>query len=327
MQMRVLGLLLLMTLIFSLNINSQTCCSGGVPLSNNIGLPTAKKGILQIGMSYDYNNLNTLNDESTKLDDSNRLRVTHSFLLNFGYSITDKLSVEGLFSYVNQRRRILTNNTLSQSSGIGDAILLTRYVVLDKNNWTFSIGGGVKLPTGSTDKKNDLGITLNADLQPGSNALDAILITSVSKQFNFRKSLTFSSRLTYRDTGTNNEYQKVNNYKFGNETQVFFSVADQFFLFNKLFYPNLTVKYRRVLNDEINSKQISNTGGKWVFLRPSFSLGLTDSVNFSSSLEVPIYSKVEGIQLTPTFRLNFGVLIQLFKDKNRRKIISNIISK
>jgi hypothetical protein len=313
--MRSLSVLLLLIIFISQKSNAQTCCSGGVPLSDNIGLPTLEKGILQIGVSYDYNNLNTLNEGSNTLDDRNRLRVTHSSLVNFGYSITNNLSVEGLFSWVNQRRRILTNNTLSQSSGVGDAILLTRYKLLHKNDWIFSIGAGLKLPTGATDKKNELGITLNADLQPGSNALDAIFLTSISKQFSFRKSLLFTSRLTYRRTGVNKEYQQVNAYKFGNETQVFFSVEDQFLLLDKIFKPSLILKYRTVLKDEINSKQISNTGGQWVFLRPSFSIELLENMKFLSSIELPIYSEVEGVQLTPTYRLSLGVFIQLFTPK------------
>ena len=320
--MRGLALFLFLTFFFSESGNSQTCCSGGVPLSNNIGLPILEKGIMQVGVSYDYNNLNTLNEGSKKLDDQNRLRVTHSVLVNFGYSITNNLSVEALFTWVNQRRRILTNNTLSQSSGIGDAILLTRYRLLDKNNWTFSVGGGVKLPTGSADKKNDLGITLNADLQPGSNALDAIFLTSVSKQFNFRKSLTFSSRLTYRKTGVNDEYQNVNKYKFGNEIQFFVSAADQFLVFNQILNSSLTFKYRSVLNDEINNKGISNTGGKWFFLSPSISLKLKENLSISSSLELPMYSRVEGIQLTPTYRFNVGVSITLFKPDRITKLLS-----
>ena len=321
--MRGSALLLLIALFTGKETNAQTCCSGGVPLSNNIGLPILEKGIMQVGVSYDYNNLNTLNEGSKELDDRNRLRVTHSVLVNLGYSITNNLSVEALLPWVNQRRRILTNNALGQSSGIGDAILLTRYKLLDKKNWTFSVGGGLKLPTGATDKKSDLGIVLNADLQPGSNALDAIFLTSISKQFNFRKSLTFSSRLTYRKTGTNNEYQKVNKYKFGNETQFFVSAADQFLVFNQMVNSSLTLKYRHVLNDEINSQNISNTGGQWVFFSPSVSLSIMENINFSTSLELPVYSKVDGIQLTPTYRLNVGVSIQLFKPNSVSKLLSN----
>ena len=318
--MRVLSFVLLVFFFVNQKVTSQTCCSGGVPLSNNIGLPMLEKGTLQVGVSYDYNNLNTLNEGVEELDDNSRLRVTHSILVNLGYNITSDLSVEALFSWVNQRRRILTNNTLNKSSGIGDAIILARYRLLNKNNWAFSVGGGLKLPTGDSDKKNDLGVILNADLQPGSNALDAVFLTSISKQFNFRKSLTFSSRLTYRKTGVNNEYQKVNKYKFGNETQFFLSAVDQFFLFNQIFNLSLTLKYRYVLNDKINSKQIGNTGGEWIFLRPSLSVGILENVNLSSSIELPIYSKVEGVQLTPTYRFNIGVSIQLFKPNRISKI-------
>jgi len=34
---------------------SQTCCSGGVPLSSNLGLPASDKGVLQLSLSYDLN--------------------------------------------------------------------------------------------------------------------------------------------------------------------------------------------------------------------------------------------------------------------------------
>jgi len=320
--MRGSALFLFTILFISGKVNSQTCCSGGVPLSNNIGLPILEKGIMQVGISYDYNNLNTLNEGSKELDDRNRLRITHAVLVNLGYSITNNLSIEVLFPWVNQRRKILTNNALSQSSGIGDAILLTRYKLLDKKDWSFSVGGGLKFTTGATDKKNNLGIVLNADLQPGSNALDAIFLTSVSKQFDFRKSLTFSSRLTYRKTGVNYEYQKVNKYKFGDETQFFVSAADQFLVFNQMVNSSLTLKYRHVLKDEINSQEISNTGGQWVFFSPSLSLSIIENVNFSTSLELPIYSKVEGIQLTPTYRFNVGISIQLFKPNRISKLLS-----
>ncbi len=39
---------------------SQTCCSGGVPLSGNIGFEGAGKGTLQMEVSYDLNYLATL---------------------------------------------------------------------------------------------------------------------------------------------------------------------------------------------------------------------------------------------------------------------------
>lgn len=298
-------------------MNSQTCCSGGVPLSNNIGLPILEKGTWQIGMFYDYNNLNTLNNGTESLNDNSRLRITHSVLLNLGYSITNNLSVEGLFTWVNQRRNITQfgNSNLDQTSGIGDAIVLGRYRIVNKPDYELSFGAGAKLPIGSTTNRNDGGIILNADLQPGSNALDIIYITSFSKRFSFRPSMNFSTRVTYRSTGTNDEYLGSSNYKFGNEFQAFLSLSDQFLLFKQIVVPSISFKYRDVKRDKIDGNEITSTGGNWIFLIPDFSINLTPQILFTTRLEVPLYANVKGTQLTPTYRITTGVSIQLTKKR------------
>ena len=107
-------------------ISSQTCCSGGIPLSNNLGLPNDGKGSFLIGLNYDYNNLNTLNAGSNKLSDDSRLRITNSVLLNAGYAFTDRFSFEGLFTWIHQKRTITQfgNENLSETQGVGDAVFL-----------------------------------------------------------------------------------------------------------------------------------------------------------------------------------------------------------
>lgn len=322
--MRNLSFFLMITLFFGLQkINAQTCCSGGVPLSNNIGLPTLQKGSWQVGLSYDYNNLNTLNIRNRKIDDDIRLRITHSALLNVGYSISERLSVEMLLSWVNQRRRIsqLATISLDETSGIGDAILLGRYLLVANNNSSLSIGLGTKLPLGSSTNRNNQGILLNADLQPGSNAFDFIMMTTYSKKANFRKSMNFSGRVTYRATGTNHSYLGSSDYKFGNEFQAFLGVSDQFLFFKKLFSPSLSFKYRNAIQDRINTNQIENTGGNWVFMIPSVSFYITSNLLFTSNIELPLYANVRGTQLTPTYRINTGLLFQFTKKTTIKSIL------
>jgi len=315
-------LLFLGVFSFSLPNIAQTCCSGGVPLSNNIGLPILEKGTVQVGVFYDYNNLNTLNRADKTLDDTNRLRTTHSVLLNLGYSITSRLSIEALLTWVNQQRRILSNNNIDESFGLGDAIILARYRLLEFKNWNYSLGGGVKLPIGATDRENNLGITLNADLQPGSNTYDGILMSSLGTYFNFRKSLNLTMRYTFRGTGVNTSYLGDNDYKFGNEQQLFFIVSDQFLLFNELFETSLQFKYRNANRDILNDNEIVNTGGEWVFMRPTVSYSVFSNINLNSSIEVPLYSNVDGIQLTPTYRLNVGISLRFSK---KEKTSNNLI--
>jgi len=301
-------------------ISAQTCCSGGIPLSNSLGLPTLEKGSFQLGLHYDYNNLNTLNSGSKKLDDNSRLRITHSILLNSGYSITDNLSIEGLFTWVNQRRKITQfgNENLDQTSGIGDAVLLLKYNfnnVLGKNS-AISLGVGTKFPIGSSTEKNRQGITLNADLQPGSNAWDVIYWTMISKNFDFRPSFTVTSRFVYRNTGTNPSYFEDSTYKFGNEFQSYLQFSDQFILFKTLISPNLTFKYRSAVQDKISGFDLANTGGKWVSIIPNFSIDINQNLVFSTKAEVPIYNFVDGTQLTPSFRMTTGFLYKIPRKKN-----------
>jgi len=305
---------------FILFSNAQTCCSGGIPLSNNIGLAPLEKGTLQIGIHYDYNNLNTLNFGTEKLDDNSRLRITHSILLNANYDITKRISIEGLFTWVNQRRKITQfgNENLEQSSGIGDAVLLLKYHFSNTfgQNSNLNIGVGTKIPLGSTTETNSQGIILNADLQPGSNVWDLLLWTLMSKNFNFRPSFSVWSQLTYRNTGTNKEYLENSTYKFGNEFQAYLGFSDQFLIFNALTNPGISFKYRHAEKDVISGFEFDNTGGKWISVIPDFSIYIKPNIIFSTQAEIPLYNNVDGIQLTPTYRLTTGLLFRILPKKN-----------
>lgn len=306
--------LILFFLLFSTFSYAQTCCSGGIPLSNNIGLPTLTKGSIQIGINYDYNNLNTLNFGKEKLDDNSRLRITHSALLNVNYSILNNLSVEGLFTYVNQRRKITQfgNENLDQTSGIGDAVLLTMYRYKPKKiqNLEFNIGIGAKIPFGSTNEKSDEGIVLNADLQPGSNTWDVIYLMSVGKSFNFRPSFQVGGRILYRSTGINNSYYGNTTYKFGNEFLSFLSFSDIFVAFKTLISPSLSIKYRNAVKDELDAFSLDNTGGRFVSLIPNIAIDIASNVTFSTKAELPIINDVDGTQLAPTYRITTGLILR-----------------
>ena len=315
---------LLILLLNQFYIYSQTCCSGGVPLSNNLGLPNLGKGTFQVALNYDYNNLNTLKAGNKVLDDSSRLRITHSILTNLNYSITDKFSLETQISWVNQRRKISQFNKvdLEETSGIGDAVILAKYAFsnLIGDNSVLNTGLGVKVPIGSTNNKSKIGILLNADLQPGSGAWDYIFWSSFAKNFNFRPSATFLVKLSYRLPGKNNSYLIDSSYQFGEEFQYYMGVSDVFYMLNTLINPSLLVKYRSANKDKINDFDLGNTGGKWLIIIPNISIKISQSLNFISSLELPIISNVTGTQLTPTYRITTGLLFIISHKKKLIKI-------
>ncbi len=305
--------------------NAQTCCSGGIPLANNVGMSIEEKGTFQVSLNYDYNNLNTLNNGSENLNDNSRLRITHSILLNTSYAITNHLSIETLFTWVNQRRKITQfgNENLDQTSGIGDGLALLKYsfnTILGTNS-NVAIGLGAKIPFGSSTETNAQGITLNADLQPGSNAWDLIYFLSASKNLNFRPTLTVSSRIIYRSTGTNPTYFGDQTYRFGNEVQAFLSFTDQFSILKTLINPSVSFKFRDAKRDKISGFDLDNTGGDWLFLIPNLSFNINPNLMFTAGAELPIYSNVDGTQLTPTYRLMSGLLLKL---KPKQKLFNTI---
>lgn len=313
---------LVIALCFLQNFFAQTCCSGGVPLSNNIGLPILEKGKIQLGVFYDYNHLNTLQRGPDKLNDASRIRITHSALFNVGYAITDNFSIEGLFSWVNQRRRInqFGNSNFEQTFGVGDAIIIGKYRLVNSGLSEWSLGAGFKAPLGSTTKVNSQGFLIVADLQPGSGAFDYIFMSSFSRAFQFRRSLIASSRLIYRITGENDSYLGSSIYEFGNELQVFLTLADQLLIGKSIVSPSLSLKYRNVVKDRINQVKLENTGGNWLFLIPNIGVNLSPSITFLTNIEVPIYANVIGTQLTPTFRVNSGFSIILNSKNSLNKI-------
>lgn len=305
---------------------SQTCCSGGVPLSNNLGLPNEGKGSFTAGFNYDYNNLNTLNAGSDKLDDDSRLRITNSILLNLGYALTDRFSFEALFTWVNQTRTIsqFGNENFSETQGIGDAVFLAKYAIPDVlgSKSVLNLGLGTKAPIGKSDLTTTEGFQLTADLQPGSGAWDILGWISISKGLNFRPSATVSGSFTYRATGENTSYlNDTSIYEFGNAIQANIGYTDQFLLFNTIFNPGLILKYRKAFTDKIDASDIPNTGGDWVFVRPELGVKITPTISLNSRLEIPIYNYVDGTQLTPTLRFAVGIAITL-KKKNTLNTIN-----
>ncbi|MCW5515167.1 hypothetical protein [Muriicola sp. Z0-33] len=300
---------------------SQTCCSGGVPLSNNLGLPNEGSGILSIGLNYDYNNLNTLNAGTDTLDDDSRERITNSILLGLGYAFTDRISFETLFSWVNQTRNITQfgNENFTETTGIGDAVLLVKYAIPDVlgSKTVLNIGVGAKAPLGQSDITTDQGILLTADLQPGSGAWDALSWVSISKGLGFRPSATISGSFTYKGTGKNKDYlNATSTYEFGDVVQANLGYTDQFLIFNTVVNPGLILKYRKSFTDRINQSDLPNTGGEWVFLRPELMTQITPDMGLAFRLEIPVYSYVEGTQLTPTLRFSGGLFFNFNIKKN-----------
>ena len=112
--------------------------------------------------------------------------------LGVAYGVSHHLTVSAELPYV--RREDLREGThdhdgeaamngverLGTVAGIGDINLLAKYRLTESEGTGLALIGGIKLPTGSTDRRSPDGERLETEHQPGSGSWDPILGASAS---------------------------------------------------------------------------------------------------------------------------------------------------
>lgn len=306
---------LLYCLVFS--AQAQTCCSGGVPMSNNLGLPASVAKTWQFSFNYDKNVLKTLKEGVNEQSDPTGERTTHSLMFRVGYSFTDRISVEAFVPHITQIRDVKSfgggDPVRTKTSGIGDAVLLAKFRITKPENTStvWQIGGGAKFPTAASDLKNSLGIPLNIDMQPGSGAWDAVFWSGFSQQMAFRPSLTFTATTLVTRKGTNNEHLGTGTYQLGSDMQVIAGFADKLLVGSAILNPNIQLRWRSADKDNSNGVELDFTGGQWVFLDLGMGWNIMKNLSVNLMGEIPMYAWVRGSQLSPTYRINAGLYYTL----------------
>ncbi len=280
-------------------------------------MPLENAKVFQVNLSYDLNVLRTLKSGGEVLQDRNRERITHAVLLEGGYSFTRRLSVDALLSFVRQERNVNNFGTdqFTSTQGVGDATILTKYLITDKEALRLFLGLGAKIPVGASDRANDQGITLNADLQPGSGAWDGITWISATHAFKKRPSAAIYLNSIYSLKGHNTEYLGSQDYQFGAEWQLIMGYGDQILLANQLFDPGITLRYRHASPDQNNDETVPSTGGQWLFVNPSLAWWIDKNLSWNINVEVPLHAHITGTQVTPTYRFNTGIYYRFSKNQ------------
>jgi hypothetical protein len=291
---------------------SQTCCSGGVPLSNNLGFSVTDPGNWQFMIGYDLNVMNTLKSGTETLNDNTRKRTTHTIMAQAGYTFKDWFSVDMFLPYIFQERILTPKDqpaNMSSTSGVGDFVIMPK--IRFYNN--FQSGIGIKVPIGATELKNEDGFVLSPDLQPGTGAWDLIFWLNGGQELNFRKSMSVYGTVSYRATGSNTTYLGDQTYTFGDEFQITAGIADRLFIGNQIFDPSISIKYRNAKSDNRDEFDLPSTGGEWVFIRPALIFQATPMISIQSNIELPLYANLKGTQVTTTYRINLSIIASLEK--------------
>ena len=313
-------------IIYAGSAYSQACCTAGVPVSGNLGITQRTPKELQFMLTYDYNHVSDLRNGSERLKNDPRIRAAHTVMLETGYSFTSRFSASILVSYITQTRNVSLfedNPDFQSAHGFGDIVLLPKYALLPGkkralDSWLI-IGAGPKFPTGSTERVNEAGLLLSADMQPGSGSWDGIFWLYFSQQHVFKPNLNFLFNATYTLTGVNDNLGLGNfkrSFQFGREFQVSAGFTDNFLVRKIFLNPSVLFKYRTITANRENDFDVPNTGGHWLLIIPSLTLEFTQQFSARIFSEVPVFRKLEGTQINTAFRAGISFLYKISFEKN-----------
>ena len=306
---------------------AQTCCSGGVPVSSNLGFDQGSQGLLQLSIGADFNKLATLYDGSTSLKDELRLRTTQSYIARAAYNINDRFGIEGFLPLVRQTRAIQTNGgaeDIEATFGIGDPIVMLYYDVV-QSPLNLRVAAGPQIPLGSYTEQSSRGLTLLEDLQPGSGAWDLVFMTSLQYQSIKRPTMSLYLNGILSITGANkNSRNGLQTYEFGDDIQLIAGLNDQTLLFGRVVNPGISMRYRKAQRDKINNMDGTGTGGEWLFGRLSLGIEFIKQSLLTFNYELPVYTFVNETQLSPDRIVNISWSKTI--DLSKKNKIQNIIN-
>jgi hypothetical protein len=283
---------------YSSEIFAQGCCTVGTSTFGGVERGVTRQGVLITALGFYVNQLDNTFESSTLIHDPfNRTAKVSLLNLEIEYGLSERISLLLVANYSIRERNISvrnsTNNSIDKvefkSDGFGDLIFLGKYEIIRATitePFSFSLGGGAKLPTGSYTNENN-GTRLSIDLQPGTGAIDLLYWMYFYKGFP-EINIGLSSNILYRYAGAN-----FDGYKFGDEFLL--TVATEYSIAEYLGLSFLT-KVRFAEKDFLNNRFLPSTGGSYFDLLPGVNY-YENNLSLRFFYQLPVYRNVGGIQL------------------------------
>lgn len=300
--------LILIILVFSTRTSSaQGCCSISFNSFESIESKPLEKGSFKVGLSYWYINSSAYFNNNLKVPDPlKRTALGNNLFLDVEFGIFKNLSLSFSvpYSFFYRETIISEFSNVYRNDGIGDVFALLKVNLvpnLFETGSSFAAGLGVKLPTGKNTAESN-GIELPIDLQTGTGAFDFTLWSLFL--YPFENFISFSQSIMFRISTAN-----PNGYKFGNELTANSSFLVN--LFKEYIFLNCTMRLQKRWKDKINEEIVVNSGRFLIELFSGF-LFKIDNLNIKLSYGLPVYTFVDGFQLSILNRFGIEVKYLIF---------------
>ncbi len=230
--------------------------------------------------------------------------------LDISYGVTERFTLSMSVPFLNDRKHEhidgcgggscaggeFTNQ--DGTSGFGDITLMAKYALLHTTKHQFIGGIGVKFASGDFKLKNSEGDINEPTIMPGTGSNDPILSALYSYSLIPNK-LGFFASASHRFTTEN-----TLDYEFGDSTFIDGGVSYQL---NEKINLITQINTRISRRDEFLGMDVPNTGVTFINVTPGVVLTASDSVSLYTHVQIPIYQRVNDVNLVPNFGLMAGI--------------------
>jgi hypothetical protein len=191
-----------------------------------------------------------------------------------------------------------TFNKVDGTEGFGDITLLLKYAILQTLKHQFVLGAGVKFASGEYKLLDNEGGINEPTLMPGTGSYDAIL-TGLYIFSIIPNRLDLFTSVAHRFT-TENDLD----YLFGDSTTIDGGVI---YALSNIVSISAQINARIARRDSFIGTPVPSTGGEFVNFTPGVSLAATENLSIYTHVQIPIYQRVNEVNLVPNYGLLFGV--------------------
>ncbi|HUL97133.1 MAG TPA: hypothetical protein VLT89_14045 [Usitatibacter sp.] len=294
------------------------CSSCGCTLSSDWLIQGTEHGGFHADLRFDYFNQDDLRSGTKSVDrgsiefpadqEIQQETLNRNYTLFLDYAGMGDWGVSAQLPYFDRYHTTIaegdTEVSTSHTKSIGDMRILGRYHGLAADHST-GVQFGLKLPTGSIDNKfidgPQEGELLDRGLQPGTGTTDLLLgiynFGAVNRDWDYFAEAILQQPLNSRDdfkpgTGVN--------VSFGARYMSFENVRPQF-----------QVNVRSEGRESGANADVENSGATLVYFSPGVNWRITPTTAAYAYVQLPIYQRVNGLQLEPRYSVSIGLRMAL----------------
>ena len=304
--------------VFSTSLVANASCGGAFcTLNTDAGVQgTFSKPGVRLDIRAEYINLDDLRHGSHKtspqgeVDEHDEVRtINRNVLTTLDWNINQDWGLTLRVPFVNRAHKHVHNEDDGfggvepelekwDFSGIGDVQALARYNFFSDGNSNAGVRFGLKLPTGSTHKRN-AEEDAERTLQPGSGSVDTLLGAYYNQH---RGALGWFVQGMWQQTVHDRDDFKPGR-KLGVDAGLSYAATPDLSLL-------LQVNVQHKSKDSGANAEPADSGGRSLSISPGLAYKLTPSTQIYGFVQKPLYQYVNGYQLTPSWSAAVGLSTQ-----------------